>query len=73
MQPKNQSFRRRKYDTTVKVDVLKIVANGLSVDYIAQTLGINKALIYNRDVGPLETTSEKGKKNTAFGARLLMI
>lgn len=46
MQPKNKPLKRRKYDTTFKADVLKMIANGQSVAYVAQALGISEALIY---------------------------
>ncbi len=46
MQPKNKPLQRRKYDTTFKADVLKMIANGQSVNYVAQALGISEALIY---------------------------
>jgi transposase len=46
MQPKNQPPKRRKYDPTFKADVLKMIANGQSVAYVAQTLGISEALIH---------------------------
>ncbi|MVM33186.1 transposase [Spirosoma sp. HMF4905] len=46
MQPKNKPVKRRKYDATFKADVLKMIANGQSVAYIAQALGISEALIY---------------------------
>lgn len=46
MQPKNKPLKRRKYDTTFKTDVLKMIANGQSVAYVAQALGISEALIY---------------------------
>lgn len=43
MQPKNQSLKRRKYDATLKDNVLKMIANGQSVAYVAQALGIAAA------------------------------
>jgi len=46
MQPKNKLVKRRKYDATFKADVLKMIANGQSVAYVAQALGISEALIY---------------------------
>lgn len=46
MQPKNKPLKRRKYDTTFKADVLKMIDNGQSVTYVAQALGISEALIY---------------------------
>ncbi|UHG94984.1 transposase [Spirosoma oryzicola] len=46
MQPKNKPLKRRKYDATFKADVLKMIANGQSVTYVAQALGISEALIY---------------------------
>ncbi|MFC5413195.1 transposase [Larkinella bovis] len=46
MQPKNTPLKRRKYDATFKADVLKMIANGQSVPYVAQALGISEALIY---------------------------
>ncbi|MBD2705794.1 transposase [Spirosoma sp. BT702] len=46
MQPKNKSLKRRKYDATFKADVLKMIANGQTVAYVAQALGISEALIY---------------------------
>ena len=46
MQPKNKPLKRRKYDATFKADVLKMIANGQSVPYVAQALGISEALIY---------------------------
>lgn len=46
MQPKNQPLKRRKYDITFKADVLKMIANGQSVAYVAQALGISEALIH---------------------------
>ena len=46
MQPKNKPIKRRKYDATFKADVLKMIANGQSVAYVAQALGISEALIY---------------------------
>ncbi|WP_420150918.1 transposase [Spirosoma sp.] len=46
MQPKNKHPKRRKYDATFKDDVLKMIANGQSVAYVAQALGISEALIY---------------------------
>ena len=48
MQPNNQPLKRRKYDDAFKTDVLKMIANGKSVAYVAQALGISEALIYNR-------------------------
>jgi len=45
MQPKNNPLKRRKYDPTFKADVLKMIANGQSVPYVAQELGISEALI----------------------------
>lgn len=41
-----QSSNRRKYDATFKADVIKMIANGQSVAYVAQALGISEALIY---------------------------
>jgi transposase len=38
--------KRRKYDADFKAEVLKMLANGQSVAYIAQSLGISEALIY---------------------------
>lgn len=46
MQPTNKPLKRRKYDATFKADVLKRIANGQSVPYVAQALGISEALIY---------------------------
>lgn len=46
MQPKNKPLKRRKYDATFKADVLKMIASGQSVAYVAQALGISEALIY---------------------------
>ncbi len=46
MQPQNKPLKRRKYDATFKADVLKMIANGQSVAYVAQALGISEALIY---------------------------
>ncbi len=46
MQPKNNSLKRRKYDAHFKADVLKMIASGQSVPYVAQALGISEALIY---------------------------
>ncbi|QJW90834.1 transposase [Spirosoma taeanense] len=46
MQLKNKPINRRKYDATFKADVLKMIANGQSVAYVAQALGISEALIY---------------------------
>ncbi|UFH57259.1 transposase [Spirosoma sp. KNUC1025] len=51
MQPKNKPLKRRKYSptggpATFKDDVLKMIANGQSVPYLAQALGISEALIY---------------------------
>lgn len=46
MQPKNKPQKRRKYDQIFKDDVLKMIANGQSVPYVAQALGISEALIY---------------------------
>ena len=66
MQPKNKPLKRRKYDATFKADVLKMIANGQGVAYVAQALGISEALIYNRDGGPLETTAQKGRKRPSF-------
>ncbi|WP_460966063.1 transposase, partial [Spirosoma litoris] len=43
---KNKSLKRRKYDAAFKADVLKMIANGQSVTYVAQALGISEALIY---------------------------
>ncbi|GAB3973313.1 hypothetical protein GCM10028806_26890 [Spirosoma terrae] len=59
MQPKNKALKRRKYDTAFKTDVLKMIANGKSVIYVAQTLGISEVLIYNRDGRPLEAVQYK--------------
>ncbi|GAB3960292.1 hypothetical protein GCM10028805_57630 [Spirosoma harenae] len=71
MQPKNKPLKRRKYDrtggpATFKADVLKMIANGQSVPYVAQALGISEALIYNRDGGPLETAKQRGRKTPFF-------
>lgn len=49
MQPKNQPLKRRKHDVTFKADVLKMIAKGQTVAYVAQALGISEALIHNRD------------------------
>jgi len=46
MQPKNHLLKRRKYDPTFKADVLKMIANGQSVAYVAQALGISEAIIH---------------------------
>ena len=46
MQPQNKPLKRRKYDAIFKADVLKMIANGQSVAYVAQALGISEALIY---------------------------
>lgn len=46
MQPKNNSLKRRKYDVHFKADVLKMIASGQGVPYVAQALGISEALIY---------------------------
>ena len=46
MQPKNKPIKRRKYDATFKADVLKMIANGQTVAYVSQALGISEALIY---------------------------
>ncbi|GAB3902003.1 hypothetical protein GCM10028825_54790 [Spirosoma agri] len=50
MQPQNKPPRRRKYiriggPATFKTDVLKRIANGQSVAYVAQALGINDDLL----------------------------
>jgi transposase-like protein len=66
MQPKNKPLKRRKYDAIFKTDVLKMIANGQSVPYVAQALGISEALIYNRDGGPLETAKQRGRKTPFF-------
>lgn len=46
MTVKNTKKTRRKYDTTFKEDVLKMVASGRPVPEIAQALGIGDTLIY---------------------------
>jgi transposase len=46
MQPNNRPLKRRKYDVTFKADVLRMIANGQSVAYVAQALGISEALIH---------------------------
>jgi transposase len=46
MEEKNQGLRRRKYDADFKAEVLKMVANGQSVAYVSQSLGISESLIY---------------------------
>lgn len=46
IQPKKDSFKRRKYDADFKAEVLKMISNGQSVAYVAQALGISEALIY---------------------------
>lgn len=46
MQAKNKPQKRRKYGQTFKDEVLKMIANGQSVPYVAQALGISEALIY---------------------------
>ncbi|GAB3284844.1 hypothetical protein GCM10027347_61880 [Larkinella harenae] len=66
MQPKNNLLKRRKYDAAFKADMLKMIANGQSVTYVAQALGISEALIYNRAGGPVETTAERGRKILHF-------
>ena len=68
MQLNNKPINRRKYDATFKADVLKMIANGQSVAYVAQALGISEALIYNRDGGPLEATDKRGRKTPLFGS-----
>lgn len=66
MQPKNTPLKRRKYDATFKADVLKMIANGQSVPYVAQALGISEALIYNRVAGAMETANQGGRKTPLF-------
>ena len=43
MQTKNTPLKRRKYDAIFKADVLKMIANGQTVAYVAQALGIAAA------------------------------
>ena len=57
MRLKNKTINRRKYEhiggpATFKADVLKMIANGQSVAYAAQSLGISEALIYSCADGP---------------------
>jgi transposase-like protein len=71
MQLKNNPLKRRKYDRTggpahFKADVLKMIANGQSVAYVAQALGLSEALVYNRDGGPLEATGKRARKPLSF-------
>ncbi len=65
MQPKNQPPKRRKYDSTFKADVLKMIANGQSVAYVAQTLGISEALIHKWKQRNKRAAAAR-KKNNAF-------
>jgi transposase len=46
MEEKNKGLQRRKYDAEFKAEVLKMVANGQSVAYVSQALGISENLIY---------------------------
>jgi transposase len=46
MEEKNKGLQRRKYDAGFKAEVLKMVANGQSVAYVSQALGISENLIY---------------------------
>ena len=46
MQHPNKPLKRRKYDAEFKAEVLKMLANGQSVPYVSQALGISEALIY---------------------------
>jgi transposase len=46
MEEKNKWLQRRKYDADFKAEVLKMVANGQSVAYVSQALGISENLIY---------------------------
>jgi len=41
MKEKKQGLRRRKYDANFKTELLKMVANGQSVAYISQALGVS--------------------------------
>jgi len=46
MEEKNKGQQRRKYDADFKAEVLKMVANGQSVAYVSQALGISENMIY---------------------------
>lgn len=46
MEEKNKGLQRRKYDAEFKAEVLKMVANGQSVAYVSQALGISENIIY---------------------------
>jgi transposase len=46
MEEKNKGLQRRKYDAEFKTEVLKMVANGQSVAYVSQALGISENIIY---------------------------
>ena len=43
----HESKKRRKYDSSFKTEVLRMVDSGQSVPYTAQALGISENLIYS--------------------------
>jgi transposase len=46
MEQKSKVIKRRKYDTSFKEEVLKMILNGRPVNEVAQSLGIGENLIY---------------------------
>jgi len=46
MQGENSNKRKRKYDASVKAEVVHLIASGRSVSDIARSLGIGENIIY---------------------------
>ena len=61
MQSPNNLKTRRKYDADFKTEVLKMLANGQTASYIAQSLGISENIIYR-----WKNKNQVGKKNAVF-------
>jgi transposase len=65
MQAQNNAKTRRKYDADFKAEVLKMLANGQTATYIAQSLGISENIIYR-----WKNKNQVGKKIAVFHSDL---
>ncbi|WP_040586275.1 transposase [Spirosoma luteum] len=61
MQSPNNAKTRRKYDADFKAEVLKMLANGQTASYVAQSLGISENIIYR-----WKNKNQVGKKISFF-------
>jgi transposase len=71
---KKQSRRNRRYDSTFKANALDLVKSGRSVTSVAESLGIDKSLLYawRRQQNPMSAEEElELKENDLLRKRVL--